>query len=53
VATVVNRNPRTRDWLRMAFLPDYNVSAMEQICPGADLSSRSATTARKLPAQAT
>ena len=43
VAAVVNREAACRDWLRMAFLPDYRVTSMEVICPGADLSEQIST----------
>ncbi|TXS96581.1 glycogen/starch/alpha-glucan phosphorylase [Parahaliea maris] len=47
VATVVNRDPRLRDWLRVAFIPDYRVSVMEVICPGTDLSEQISTAGKE------
>ncbi|MBN7798548.1 glycogen/starch/alpha-glucan phosphorylase [Parahaliea mediterranea] len=47
VATVVNRDPRMRDWLRIAFVPDYRVSTMEVICPGTDLSEQISTAGKE------
>ena len=43
VATVVNRENACKDWLRVAFLPDYRVTSMEVICPGTDLSEQIST----------
>lgn len=47
VAYMVNSDPRVRPWLRMAVLPDYNVSAMEVICPGTDLSEQISTAGKE------
>ncbi|MEQ8801726.1 MAG: glycogen/starch/alpha-glucan phosphorylase, partial [Haliea sp.] len=47
VATVVNRDPRLNDWLRVAFLPDYQVTAMEVICAGTDLSEQISTAGKE------
>jgi glycogen phosphorylase len=47
VADAVNADPRTRGLLRLVFLPNYNVSAMETICPGCDLSSQISTAGKE------
>jgi starch phosphorylase len=47
VATVVNRDPALKDFLRLAFLPNYRVSAMEVICPGTDLSEQISTAGKE------
>ena len=47
VATVVNRDAAARAWLRVAFIPDYRVSAMEVICPGTDLSQQISTAGKE------
>ncbi|MCP5156438.1 MAG: glycogen/starch/alpha-glucan phosphorylase [Ectothiorhodospiraceae bacterium] len=47
VARVVNEDPVTEGLLRMAFLPDYRVSSMEVIAPGADLSEQISTAGKE------
>jgi len=47
VARVVNSDPRTRGLLRLVFLPNYNVSTMETICPGCDLSEQISTAGKE------
>ena len=40
IAGVVNANPRTRDRLQVAFLPDYRVSLAEKIMPASEVSEQ-------------
>ena len=47
VAGIVNEDPDTEGLLRLAFLPNYNVSAMEVICAGADLSEQISTAGKE------
>jgi starch phosphorylase len=43
IARTVNEDPRTAGKLRVAFVPDYDVSLAQQIIPAADLSQQIST----------
>jgi starch phosphorylase len=43
IGEVVNSDPRTRDLLRVVFLPDYRVTLAEAIMPAAELSEQIST----------
>ncbi|MCK9200952.1 MAG: glycogen/starch/alpha-glucan phosphorylase [Gallionella sp.] len=47
VAQVINSDPDTEGLLRLAFLPNYRVTAMEAICPGTDLSEQISTAGKE------
>jgi len=47
VAAVINADPVTEGRLRLAFLPNYRVSAMEIIAPGTDLSEQISTAGKE------
>jgi starch phosphorylase len=40
VARVINADPAAGSLLKLVFIPNYQVTAMEQICPGTDLSEQ-------------
>jgi starch phosphorylase len=47
VAQVIQRDPRARASLRVAFIPDFNVKVAERIYPAADLSEQLSTAGKE------
>jgi len=47
VAQIVNNDPDVAGLLKLAFLPNYRVSAMEVICAGTDLSEQISTAGKE------
>ncbi|HWY73545.1 MAG TPA: glycogen/starch/alpha-glucan phosphorylase [Burkholderiaceae bacterium] len=47
VGEVINQDPAIRDWLRVVFLPNYNVTNGQRVYPAAELSEQISTAGKE------